>query len=172
MLALDDTHWTDLTHAYGSASDIPGLLRQLAEATGPTGDYDSEPWYSLWSSLCHQGDVFDASYAAVPHIVAIACRASGPVDFGFFQLPAAIEISRANGKGPELPSDLASAYRDAVPRLADCVAIHRHENWDGTMLQSAMSALAVAKGHPRMGEAIMNLDDVLIEKLIALDFSG
>ena len=34
----------------------------------------------LWSSLCHEGDVYTASYAAVPHIVQMANsseRASG-----------------------------------------------------------------------------------------------
>lgn len=38
------------------------------------------------------------------------------------------------------------------------------------MLISAMGALAVAKGHIRVAEAILNLDDQLIDKLIKLDF--
>ncbi|OYY64375.1 MAG: hypothetical protein B7Y49_09860, partial [Sphingomonas sp. 28-62-11] len=35
MIALDDPRWERLSHAYGSAADIPELLRQLAGATGP-----------------------------------------------------------------------------------------------------------------------------------------
>jgi hypothetical protein len=120
--------------------------------------------------LCHQDDVFDASYAALPHIVEIASTASAPFDFSFFQLPAAIEIARVNGRGPVVPSDLADAYRLALARLADCVAIHLHADWDEATTLSALSALAVAKGHHRVAEAIMNLDDDIISKLISLDF--
>lgn len=172
MMALDDPRWTTLTHAYGSAADIPNLLRQLSRDTSPKTSYDSEPWFTLWSSLCHQDDVFDASYAAVPHIVNIAYTASSPIDFSFFQLPAAIEIARVNGRGPDVPPDLADTYRSAVARLADCVAVHRHAGWDEPTTLSALSALAVAKGQHRVAEAVMNLDDDLISKLIALDFDG
>jgi hypothetical protein len=131
---------------------------------------NSEPWFSLWSSLCHQGDVYDASYAAVPHLVEIACCAAGPIDFSFFLLPASIEIARSNGRGPEIPADLDEAYALAVERLTDCVALHRNEQWDEDTLLSALAAQAVAKGHRKIAEAIMNLDGDLIERLIALDF--
>ena len=171
MIDLDDPRWLKLSHAYGNAADIPKLLHQLARATGPKTGYNSEPWFSLWSSLCHQGDVYDASYAALPHIVEIAFNTKEPVDFSFFQLTAAIEIARRSGKGPPVPGDLAEAYGDAVSRLAECVALHRHEVWDEPTLLSAMSALAVAKGHHRVAEAVMDLDDDLITKLIELDFS-
>ena len=169
MLALADPRWSDLSHAYGTAGDTPGLLRQLSECTLPCDGYESEPWFSLWSSLCHQSDVFEASYAAVPHIVEICAKASGPVDFGFFQLPAAIEVARANGKGPAVPAFLERAYRSAIDRLSDCIALHRTDCWDEATLLSALSAQAVAKGHHRIAQAIMNLDDDLIDKLNGVD---
>lgn len=170
MIELHDPRWAKLSHAYGSAADIPELLRQLAGATGPKIGYDSEPWFTLWSSLCHQGDVYEASYAALPHIVEIACNAKSTIDFSFFQLPAAIEIARHGGKGPPVPVDLATAYNDAVSRFTECVALHRHEDWDQPTLLSAVCALSVAKGHHRVAEAIMNLDDDLITRLIEFDF--
>lgn len=170
MIELDDPRWRKLSHAYGTAADIPELLRQLARATGPKVGYQSEPWFTLWSSLCHQGDVYDASYAALPHIVEIAVSAKEPIDFSFFQLPAAIEIARNSGNGPPVPADMAEAYSHAVSRLTECVAVHRHEDWDEPTLLSAVSALAAAKGHHRIAEAIMNLDDDLITKLVDLDF--
>ena len=157
MIELDDPRWPELSHAYGSAADLPELLRQLARATGPKIGYQSEPWFTLWSSLCHQGDVYDASYAALPHIVEIAVSAKEPIDFSFLQLPAAIEIARNSGNGPP---------------VTECVAVHRHEDWDEPTLLSAVSALAAAKGHHRIAEAIMNLDDDLITKLVDLDFGN
>jgi hypothetical protein len=114
--------------------------------------------------------VHHASYATLPHIVEIACTAREPIDFSFFQLPAAIEIARHSGKGPPVPIDLANAYNDAILRLTECVALHRHEIWDEPTLISAASALAAAKGDHRVAEAIMNLDDDLITRLIELDF--
>jgi len=171
MLPLDDPRWASLSHCYGSAADIPGLLQQLANDTGPRkGGYESEPWFSLWSSLCHQGDVFEASYAAVPHIVDIASKASAPLDCSFFQMPSAIEIARINGKGPPVRTDLAAAYIDALTRLIECIAKHLNDDWDKSTLLCAVSALAVVKGHHRIAEAILNLDNDLIDRLIALDF--
>ena len=124
MLSLDDPQWSTLSHAYGNATDIPGLLHTLASSSGPSSGYEAEPWFTLWSSLCHQGEAYDASYAAVPHIVSIAAMAPGPIDFGFFQLPATIEIARQNGRAPEIPADLKSAYVSALANLSDCVAAH------------------------------------------------
>jgi len=169
MLGLDDQKWTVLTHAYGSAGDIPDLLRALTLSPERASGDESEPWFTLWSSLCHQDDIYDASYAALPHIVEIACQTSGPIDFSFFQLPAAIEISRYNGRGPAVPPDLAEAYHAGVANLMDAVACHRHEDWDDALLLSAVCAQAVAKGQHKIAEAMMNLDDDLIAKLIELD---
>ncbi len=54
MLSLDSPRWSELKHAYGDASDIPDLLRQLDDLL--SSDDDSEPWFSIWSSLAHQSD--------------------------------------------------------------------------------------------------------------------
>jgi len=45
MLQLDDGRWSELTHAYGAASDIPHLLRQLVESPRQMGPND-EPWFT------------------------------------------------------------------------------------------------------------------------------
>jgi hypothetical protein len=170
MLALDDPEWSHLSHAYGSAADIPNLLVQLTSSTAPKAGYKSEPWFSLWSSLCHQGDVYSASYAAVPHIVDIACNTQGTIDFSFYQLPTAVEVARQNGNGPVIPVDLREPYFQAISRLMECVSAHRNQAWDEETLLSAIAAQCVAKGHVQVAEAILNLDSDLIAKLRSLDF--
>ena len=170
MLPLDDPQWSSLADAYGPATDIPDLLRALAADPRPKPEYEAEPWFSLWSGLCHQEDVYTASYAAVPHIVAIASSAPGPIDFSFFQLPAAIEIARHRGRGPTVPTELATAYHAAIQSLVDCVALHRHDDWDEPMLLSALTAQAVAKGNYGVAEALSKLDEYLITRIINLDF--
>lgn len=163
-LALDDPRWGDIRHCYGPAEDIPNFLRELAAVPGPQADTWAEPWFTLWSSLCHQDDVSPASYAAVPHLVRIAIEATGPVDFSFLLLPASIEVARAAGRGPAVPDFLVAAYERALAALPDAVAVHRHEPWDEAMLLSASAALAVAKGHLRVAEMLVNLDGEDIER--------
>ncbi|MFJ8545915.1 hypothetical protein ACIRFH_28670 [Streptomyces sp. NPDC093586] len=60
------TDWSRLTHAYGSAEDIPALLERIAS------DPTSARWNDLWSALCHQGSVYSASFAALPWLVGVA----------------------------------------------------------------------------------------------------
>ncbi|WP_367325435.1 hypothetical protein [Streptomyces sp. HUAS ZL42] len=68
--------WRELTHAYGSAEDIPGLFARLG------GTDDDAVWQDLWSALCHQGSVYDASWAALPVLadIALGRAPGGPAD--------------------------------------------------------------------------------------------
>lgn len=166
MLALNSQEWSLLRHAYGPASDTPALLRQVAADPRPVADEGAPPWEPLWSRLCHQDDVYTASYAAVPHLVKIARTTQGTIDFSFLLLPACIEISRRKGRGPAVPESLADAYHRAVRGLADGVFRHAAEDWDDSMARAAAAALVVAKGHASLGDALVNLDADLIANII------
>ncbi|RUM22236.1 hypothetical protein EFQ99_25465 [Rhizobium vallis] len=170
MLSITDPRWRELRHAYGSADDIPELLRALAMSPGPKASFEEEPWFSLWSRLCHQGDVYRASYVAVPHIVQIASEASRPVDASFFHLPAAVEVARRAGRGPDIPEMYAEDYHGAIGRLIDNVSLQRNEAWDRSMFLSAAAAQAVAKGHIDIAEALLNLDADWIAKINSGEF--
>lgn len=165
MLALDDARWRELGHAYGDAADVPALLQALTSSTGPRLGYQDEPWFSLWSRLCHQGDVYSASYAAIPHIVHIASVAKGPIDFSFFALPAAVEVARQTGRGTDVSEAYANDYHHAIRLLVENVSLHRNEAWDQSMLLAAAAAQAVAKGHVDVAGALLNLDAAWIAKI-------
>jgi hypothetical protein len=110
--------WADLDHAYGKAADIPELL-DLARGAAAGGSYTDEPWFSLWSALCHQGDVYTASYAAVPELIAIAQARRGEHAAAreCILLAGSIELERAQPEGrqpPAIPSDLIGAYNAAL----------------------------------------------------------
>ena len=162
MLSLDSLRWGELTHAYGPASDTPALLRAL-ESFPAHSRYDEEPWFTLWSSLCHQGDIYPASYAAVPHILRVAASAPERADYNFFLLPAAIEIARQPispraHPAPAIPEDLRGAYSAAWGGVPALVARCVERPWDDTFLRSATAALAAAKGHPGVAEALLDLE--------------
>ena len=167
MLSLDSGRWSELVHAYGPAADIPALLEKLVAM--PRSQGEDEPWFSLWSSLAHQGDVYSASFAAVPHVIEALSRAPLEADSAYFQFPAWIEICRQRQKSP-IPPDLEADYFASLARLPKLVAVASEGNWDSEMLQCAMAALAVAKGNVRFEEEALELtSEVASEFLEWLD---
>ncbi|MFG2969638.1 hypothetical protein ACGFZS_40835 [Streptomyces sp. NPDC048288] len=71
---LDDRPWSSLSHAYGSAEDVPDLLRALAGADA------EEALSELYGSVLHQGTVYAASAEAVPFLAGIAAAGHGTAD--------------------------------------------------------------------------------------------
>src|SRR6185436_271404 len=65
---LDDIPWQTLHHAYGTAEDVPGLLRALARS----GEQQEQALYELFGNIWHQGTVYEASAYAVPFLVELA----------------------------------------------------------------------------------------------------
>lgn len=154
MLSLEDPRWSELQHAYGSAADVPALLKQLAHL--PSSENDKEPWFSIWSALAHQGDVYSASFAAVPHVIEVLASAPLRADFSYFQFPAWVEVCRAK-KCVHVPEDIAPAYFKSLSRLPELVAAASARQWDEGLLRCALSAVAAAKGQPAIAEAVLEL---------------
>lgn len=63
---LDSVDWAAFEHAYGPATDVPDLLRQLSR-----GAPDRQLRHTLFGSLHHQCSVWPASAKAVPFLVEI-----------------------------------------------------------------------------------------------------
>jgi hypothetical protein len=166
MLSLnDDAAWEVLRHAYGPATDIPPLLLQLA-VFPPYTDYESEPYFSLWSALCHQGDVYTASYAAVPHIVEMLEANPPRAHWSALLLVVSIEIARVNGRGPLLSGELKEAYDAALARLPGVVAELTVQSWDEVYTRVGAAALALGKSHPALAEAILELQPGVVQEFM------
>jgi hypothetical protein len=154
LLSLDSHRWSELRHAYGAAGDTPALLRQLSSL--PASGGEAEPWFSIWNSLAHQGDVYSASFAAVPHVVAVLATAPGKADSSYFQFPAWVEVCRRQKRVP-IPVDLELAYSAALARLPRLVAEAATEPWSPELLSCALAAIAAAKGSASVAEAVLEL---------------
>ena len=76
LTGLDDIHWHDLQHAYGPADDVPNLLRMLLADDESVRD---NAWQRLYSSVIHQGTVYEASAFVVPFILKMLVS-DGPPD--------------------------------------------------------------------------------------------
>lgn len=62
---LERIPWSELKHAYGEASDVPGLIRDL---TSPDEDVRGRAMFALFGNIWHQGTVYEASPHAVPFL--------------------------------------------------------------------------------------------------------
>lgn len=158
MLSLDSPRWSDLIHAYGPATDVPDRLRALASLPDATGQ--AEPWFWLWSALAHQGDVYSASFAAVPHVVAALATRPADAPAVFFQFPAWIEICRKRND-MAIPDDLSADYFASLAQLPALAAAAAARPWDTGMVSCVLAAIAAAKGDANVAEAALELTPTL-----------
>jgi len=112
LLNLDDKRWTELKGGYRVPFDPRQLLRRLESGTDI-----QRCWQELWQELYHQGDVGEASYAAVPHLVRIY-QNRGKIDWNTYAIVTSIELARNVGNNPDVPSWLLQGYEDAINSLA------------------------------------------------------
>ncbi|MDX2166832.1 MAG: hypothetical protein SF182_07200 [Deltaproteobacteria bacterium] len=154
MSAID---WSSLRHAYGTADDIPRLLHQAETAPAPRR-FDEEPWYALWSSLCHQSDVFTASYAAVPELVRIAALRDEAARAELLLLAGCIELERHESRAPAMPAELAPPYQRALEDGALLAQRSLGEIADSDCRQRLEIALAAFAGDLSGARALVDAD--------------
>lgn len=154
MLSLESARWSELEHAYGSASDIPRLLHQLRDLPSSIGE--SEPWFTLWSALAHQGEVYSATFAAVPHVIDALATDPIKADEAYFHFPAWVEICRVK-RGIPIQPDLAADYFASLKRLPGLVAEAAGERNDVGFAACALAAAAAAMAQHAMAEAILEM---------------
>jgi hypothetical protein len=63
---LDTIHWHELSHAYGAADDVPQLLRDVASRKEKKR---TRAYRRLYSTLYHQGTIYQASAYAAPFLI-------------------------------------------------------------------------------------------------------
>jgi hypothetical protein len=72
-----------------------------------------------------------------------------------------VEAGRHRPGAPAIPHDLEPAYRASLSRVPHLVAARVGDEWDPTTAQTLAGILVVAKGHPQLGSAIMELSSEL-----------
>jgi hypothetical protein len=65
---LDQVPWKSLSHAYGSAGDVPDLIRAVALGTG---DLQEEAWGELHGNIWHQGTIYEATAPAIRFLMCL-----------------------------------------------------------------------------------------------------
>ena len=154
MLPLDSPRWLELDQAYGAAEDVPALIATIA---GPTAVEDRAAlWFAVWRMLSRPDAVFTATYAAVPHLIALADDLPLGERAEALHLASHAECVRREPDAPRIPDDLVAAYAEAIERMPAIVAASVGMTWAREIAQVLAAALLV--GHRQPGLASLLLD--------------
>ena len=69
---LDGIDWNRLTHAYGSAEDVPQMIRSLLSDDATERE---NALFDAWGNIWHQGTVYEATSVAVPFLLEVVKEA-------------------------------------------------------------------------------------------------
>ena len=75
LQGLDDVPWAELEHAYGSAADVPDLLRKLVD---PDPKTRRETLRKLCSNVFHQGTRYPATSYVIPFLIKMCAEPTVP----------------------------------------------------------------------------------------------
>lgn len=162
-------NWENLNHAYGKASNIPQLLSRLSSYPEES-NYKDEPWFSLWSSLFHQGTIYSASFAAVPEIVRLILLAPESITPSYFNLPTSIEVAR-HKLNIDIPAELAASYENAILELGKCASLCILHNREEKFARAATAAFAVSAGQIEYAELLLEISSKEVEETLEWYFA-
>jgi hypothetical protein len=158
MLPLDDPRWKNLKGGHAEPYDASVPLVRLERG--------EDGWEELWQELHHQGDVGEASYASVPHLVRIGAAFPMRRDWNLYALISTIEVERHRKSNPPLPewvrADYEKALRDLlVLGLSDLARVE-----DPITIRAILGAVALAKGALKLGAWIAFADESEIAEML------
>ena len=160
MLPLNDTLWSKLNPA-AHAPSYPTQLRELA-ATIAAGDYARES-LGILVTMCDQWSTFDATLAAVPHLVEL-CRRQSPNAGARLDLlawvgwcAACICLNRQDGL-----QQLKHWYNESVPVARDLIAeslpFAQDSDGEKSPVRELLAAFAACHGKPALAFILYELE--------------
>jgi hypothetical protein len=161
MISLEDSRWSSMTGGYKMPFDPRPLLKKLE-----TGSDTTEVWHELWNELHHQGDVGEASFAAVPFLVR-GYRKRGVFDWNTYAIVAIIELARKEGNNPDVPDWIEDEYFQAIRELAEIGVTEVLQAETTEDVRAILSIIAVAKGLRIHGELLLNYAEDELREIVS-----
>jgi hypothetical protein len=153
MLSFSDKRWEHLEGGYRAPFDPRPALSKLE-----SNIQQQEAWQELWENLHHQGDVGDASFAAVPHLVCLSTK-HGNGNWSTYALVATIELARGDGSNPDVPHWLRQDYLQAIQDLAKLGASQILQAKSHEDIRTILSILALSKGARTHARFLLDYSD-------------
>ncbi|WP_369216052.1 hypothetical protein, partial [Streptomyces flavofungini] len=118
--ALGEIDWAGLRHHYGSAEDVPALLRRCA---GPEAQDAENAVFEVENLLFHQGGwVCSAASAALPHLVRLAADPEVAVRRGVLDLVALLAAEAGQVEERFLDAGWPAAWERVLGGILDLLA--------------------------------------------------
>ena len=153
MINLEDVRWSNMTGGYKTPLDPRPLLERLG------ADSDTkEVWQELWNELHHQGDVGDASFAAVPFLVE-SYRERGVIDWNTCAIVSIIELARKEAQNPDVPQWIADDYFQAIRKLAEIGTTEILHAETAEDVRAILGVIAIEKGLRIHGRLLVNYSE-------------
>lgn len=131
---LDEIAWNELGHAYGTAEDVPELLRKLEKEPSGLEHEESALWH-LYGNIWHQGTVYEATSYVVPFLLTLAADPNVPKRAGIVGLLGAI----ANGNSY---LDVHEEFMDDIGMVVDAEEHKEQKAKELEWVANAKSAVA------------------------------
>ncbi|WP_147364076.1 hypothetical protein [Deinococcus cavernae] len=149
-IPLDDSRWSDLLGGYGTNENFPKLIAEMMEDETPSSD--------LWDALHHQGDVNLGSYAALPYILDRTEQLEPAQRTEFLGLAGTILALSEAERNPKPEGEIAAQMQAAHVRLGTLAleALQATQETDEYLLGILLGSVAVAKGHARLGNVLLD----------------
>jgi len=154
VISFEDVRWREMTGGYGTPFDPRPLLKRIETDSDTT-----EAWKQLWDELHHQGDVGDASFAAVPFLVE-SYRKRGGNGWSTYAIVAIIELARGEGTNPDVPQWMAEDYFQAIRKLAEIGAEEVLRAKAREDVRAILSVVAIQKGLRAHAKFLANYSEV------------
>ncbi len=161
MLDLNDPRLKRLLGAYRRPYDVSPPLRKI-EASGPS----QELWDELWSNLYHQGQIGDASFAAVP-FMAWLMKKQKTRDWNLYALAGIIELSRNVNSNPDLPDWLSLDYKAGLSEIMEMGINDLKMSIDVYTLRSILGFVALIKGNQDTARLLLELDESEVKEILS-----
>jgi hypothetical protein len=158
MLAANDPLWGTLKGGYRLPLDPRPLIKGLETKSS------EEAWDRLWDELHHQGDVGDASYAAVPLLVE-AHRKRGVAEWNTYAIASTIELARTKHGNPDVPAWLSDEYFKAIWELSKIGIREIADVEDIESVRAILSVIALSKGLRTHAKFLINYADDELQEI-------
>jgi hypothetical protein len=173
MLALSSERWSSLRTAYGSGVEVAQWLVRLIDEPEQAAQQWEE--FDHYGYLCHQETVYTATYAAVPHLVAVVSQfpESERDTIGVSILCFVGDVAGCAARdgvwtrdykakalhAAAIPEDLRADYLEALAQAGALIAesIKRADSEED--LTVLFGAMAGVKGHHRLWNYLGVIND-------------
>ena len=153
MLSPDDPRWRTMLGGYRVRFDPRSLLAKLEQAPE-----DPISWSELIEGSYHQGDVGEASYAAVV-LLAHSDAITEVLPWELLALVAMIELARGTLSNPPVPQWIQEDYESALGRFALLCSRSILDETNPEAIRGMLVILAISKGLLVYASAIDNYSE-------------